>query len=34
MVSSAIKIITTNGKSYRREIMGAANRIVGAKADA
>lgn len=34
MVSSAIKIITTSGKSYRREIMGAVNRIVGAKADA
>jgi len=29
MVSSAIKMITTQGKSYRREILGARNRAIG-----
>jgi DNA replication protein DnaC len=29
LVSSAIKIITTKGKSYRREVMGAENRSLG-----
>jgi len=29
MVSSAIKMITTHGKSYRREIIGADNRVIG-----
>ncbi len=29
LVSSAIKIITTQGKSYRREVMGAENRSLG-----
>ena len=29
LVSSAIKIITTKGRSYRREVMGAENRPLG-----
>ena len=33
MVSSAIKMITTQGKSYRREILGARNRTIGTNAD-
>jgi DNA replication protein DnaC len=34
MVSSAIKIITTHGRSYRREVMGVANHALGVKSDA
>jgi DNA replication protein DnaC len=33
MVSSAIKIITTQGKSYRREVLGAGSGGIGSKAD-
>jgi DNA replication protein DnaC len=33
MVSSAIKMITTQGKSYRREILGARNCAMGINAD-
>ena len=33
MVSSAIKMITTQGKSYRREVLGARNRVTGTNAD-
>jgi DNA replication protein DnaC len=33
MVSSAIKMITTQGKSYRREVLGAQNRVTGTNAD-
>ena len=33
MVSSAIKMITTQGKSYRREVLGAQNRVIGTNAD-
>jgi len=29
LVSSAIKIITTKGRSYRREVMGTGNRSLG-----
>lgn len=32
MVSSAIKIITTHGKSYRREVLGAGSRGIGSHA--
>jgi len=33
MVSSAIKIITTQGKSYRREVLGAGSRGIASNAD-
>jgi DNA replication protein DnaC len=33
MVSSAIKMITTQGKSYRREILGARNLAIGTNTD-
>ena len=33
MVSSAIKIITTHGKSYRREVLGAGSRGIGSNPD-
>jgi len=33
MVSSAIKMITTQGKSYRREVLGAQNRVTGTNTD-